>query len=191
MTATLVSRSFRTIIEMLEDREFDMSSVDKNAMFETIAPDFNQTAFRVLLPHRIHVVYHTANKFKYSEVKKYMEDAVAEAAQFVILVVNDTVTSTYLKQLDSHKVPREIHHIKMLQINISKHELVPKHEVVRDQEDVKQILEQYSLKSKHHLPIILKSDPMAKYLGLKSGDIVKITRASPTAGEYILYRVCV
>jgi len=176
---------------MLEDREFEMTGIDKNAMFETIDADFNKTVFRVLLPHRIHVIYHTGNKFKYSDIKKYLEEADAEVAQLVLLVINDVISSTYMKQLATHKTPREVHQLKLLQINISKHSLVPKHEVVRDQETIKQIMDEYSLKSKHQLPVIMKSDPMAKYLGLKSGDVVRITRNSPTAGEYIIYRVCV
>jgi DNA-directed RNA polymerase subunit H (RpoH/RPB5) len=28
-------------------------------------------------------------------------------------------------------------------------------------------------------------------LGLKNGDIVKITRNSPTSGEYVIYRCCI
>lgn len=190
-TANVVSRSFKTIIEMLEDRDFEMTNVDKNAMFESLDENFNKTIFRVLLPHRIHVIYHIGSKFKYSDIKKYLEDADSEAAQLVLLVVNDTISSTYIKQLAVHKTPREIHQLKLLQINISKHALVPKHEVLRDQDEIKKIMEEYSLKNKHQLPVILKSDPMAKYLGMKSGDIVKITRSSPTAGEYVVYRVCV
>jgi len=186
----MVSRSFKTIVEMLEDRGFEMG-VDKNAMFESIDKDFNKTAFRAILPNRIHIIYHIGSKFKYSEVKKFLEDADDEACQLVILVINDTITSTHSKDLANHKTPREIHHIKTLQINISKHELVPKHQVVRDQDHIKNIMEEFSLKNKHQLPVILKSDPMARYLGLKSGDIVKITRDSPTAGEYVIYRVCV
>jgi DNA-directed RNA polymerase I, II, and III subunit RPABC1 len=81
--------------------------------------------------------------------------------------------------------------IKSLQFNISHHELVPKHEVIHDEAEVKDIVAKYSLKSKFQLPIILKTDAMAKYLGLKNGDVVKITRVSPTAGEYIVYRCCV
>ena len=42
----------------------------------------------------------------------------------------------------------------------------------------------------HQLPLILKSDPMSRYLGLKNGDIIKITRNSQSSGEYIVYRCC-
>lgn len=45
----------------------------------------------------------------------------------------------------------------------------------------------YQIKQKSQLPIILRTDPMAKYLDVKSGDVVKVTRISPSAGETIVY----
>lgn len=187
---TLVSKSFKTIIEMLADRNYPIS-IDKNALHERLEDDFNKTTFNIILPNHIHIIYHMGTKFKYSEIKKFLEEADEANAQLVILVVNDSVTSSNMKQLAVHKVPREIHNVKTLQINISKHTLVPRHEVITDQSVIDKILEEFSLKSKHQLPIILKTDAMAKYLGLKSGDVVKITRPSPTAGIYEVYRVCV
>jgi DNA-directed RNA polymerase I, II, and III subunit RPABC1 len=71
------------------------------------------------------------------------------------------------------------------------HVLVPKHEVVpEDKHD--ELLKTYRMKSKTNLPIIrFHEDIIARILGLIPGSIVKITRPSPSAGEYVLYRVCV
>ena len=188
----LVSKSFKTVIEMLEDRGMTFTGIDKNAMFESITDDFNKVAFQVLLPNNIRVVYHIGSKFKYSEIKKLLEDAEESGeCDLCIFVLNDNITATNIKQLSAHDIPKEIHHLKTLQINISKHHLVPKHEVIRDQDEIKRLMESYNLKSKHQLPIILKGDAMSKYLGMKSGDVVRITRKSPTAGEYVVYRVCI
>ena len=41
------------------------------------------------------------------------------------------------------------------------------------------------------MPKILLNDPVAKFLGLKRGDVVKITRKSETAGTYTTYRIAV
>jgi len=76
-----------------------------------------------------------------------------------------------------------------LKVDISKHILVPKHEILSE-EEVKKLLEKYNI-TKSQLPKILASDPMVKKIGAKVGDVIKITRKSPTAGESIFYRVVV
>jgi DNA-directed RNA polymerases I, II, and III subunit RPABC1 len=188
--ANSVAKSFKTIIEMLKDRGYDME-VDKNVMFETLQDDFSKSTFNVILPNRIHVIYNVANKFKYGDIKKMLDDADKAGAHLAVVVVNDSVTSNNAKLLMDSKTPHEIHHIKTLQINITKHQLVPKHEVVADPDEIANLLREFSLKSKLQLPVILKTDAMARYLGLKAGDVVKITRSSPTAGIYYVYRICV
>ena len=78
-----------------------------------------------------------------------------------------------------------------LLFNISKHCLIPKHEPIRDDDAIQEIIARYSLKARQQLPLIFKTDPMARYLGLRPKELVKITRYTPAAGEYVIYRCCV
>ena len=74
--------------------------------------------------------------------------------------------------------------------NPAEHVLVPKHErvAVKDHE---QILKDLYAQKKQQLPfIVFHVDMQARILGLVPGDIVKITRPSPSAGYYTEYRVC-
>ncbi len=86
----------------------------------------------------------------------------------------------------------QVFQLKELQFNITRHVLVPKHELLGwDKEnEVETILESYQLKSRYQLPLILKSDPVAKYLNAKPGNLVRVIRSSPTSGQYVLYRCC-
>ena len=77
-----------------------------------------------------------------------------------------------------------------LMYNPMKHELVPKHKKMTE-EEIKKLMEETQLKSKNQLPLIQKQDIIARWLGLYPGDIVKITRYTETSGKYYYYRCCV
>ena len=77
-----------------------------------------------------------------------------------------------------------------LHFNPTKHYLVDKHTKLT-KEEIKVLMTKYSIKTKIALPIILKSDPIAKWLGIRPGDIVKIDRYNPNSGLIDYYRSCV
>ncbi|MHA2033614.1 MAG: DNA-directed RNA polymerase subunit H [Candidatus Kariarchaeaceae archaeon] len=70
-----------------------------------------------------------------------------------------------------------------------KHYLVPVHEFATDSE-VEELEEKYSI-FKYQLPKISAEDPAVQFLGAKIGDVLKIKRDSPTAGEFHVYRTVV
>ena len=78
---------------------------------------------------------------------------------------------------------------KIPSFNIFEHELVPKHEVLT-KEEAEELLKKYHI-TPYQLPHIKKSDPAIFLIGAKPGDIIKITRKSPTAGIYVTYRYVV
>mgnify|MGYP001772634490 FL=1 len=73
-----------------------------------------------------------------------------------------------------------------IKIDPRQHELVPKHEVLSIEEAYK-VLKELGV-SPEQLPWIRASDPIARAINAKPGDIIKITRKSSLSGEVITYR---
>ena len=73
--------------------------------------------------------------------------------------------------------------------DLFEHALVPKHEILTEEEK-KQLLSQFKVQP-YQLPQIKASDPAVKAIGAKPGDILRIIRKSPTAGEHSAYRYVV
>ena len=74
-------------------------------------------------------------------------------------------------------------------ILVPSHSYVTKHEIITKKEAL-EVLEKYHCKPTE-LPLILASDPAIMRLGVKPGDMIKITRKSATAGESLYYRYVV
>ena len=78
---------------------------------------------------------------------------------------------------------------KKNQVLVPDHIYVPKHEIITKQEG-EEVLKKYNCKPTE-LPLIFATDPAILGLGVKPGDMIKITRTSSTAGESLYYRYVV
>ncbi len=73
---------------------------------------------------------------------------------------------------------------------IKEHELVPTARVMSE-EEVKELLKKYNLKSKEQLPKILSKDPLVQICKAKKGDVLEIIRKSEISGESYYYRLVI
>jgi len=76
------------------------------------------------------------------------------------------------------------------EIDISNHELVPKH-ILLSQQEKEEVMKNYGIRKSSQFPKISKSDSAVQMLKAKPGDLIKIIRKSDTAKEAIYYRVVV
>jgi DNA-directed RNA polymerase I, II, and III subunit RPABC1 len=125
------------------------------------------------------------------QVKEFIQTVVAQHARVGILVTRVPLTPAARKYIAAAESYAQLECFieEDLLVNITHHELVPRH-VLLSKDEKAALLKRYRLKETQ-LPRILNRDPVARYLGLRRGQVVKIIRTSETAGRYASYRLCV
>ena len=115
----------------------------------------------------------------------------------ILIFNNDLLTTPSINQLSiidkllqKKDGMLQYFHINELLLNPTKHELVPKHRKLSNDE-IKEVMDKYLIKSKLQMPLILHTDRIAKWIGLKQGDIIEITRYNENSGKIFYYRCCV
>jgi DNA-directed RNA polymerase subunit H (RpoH/RPB5) len=123
------------------------------------------------------------------------EDTITPADTEVIVIlalpegepVADAFHGIAYSSWTAHKLRISFFRLANLVIHPAEHVLVPKHEFIPKREAEKLFTPTERMK----LPFIrFHEDMQARILGLVPADIVKITRPSPSAGEYTIYRIC-
>ena len=77
----------------------------------------------------------------------------------------------------------------MPSFKVSTHFLIPKHELLTKEES-EQVLARFNSRPSQ-FPYIQSTDALAKEVGAKPGDFIRITRRSETAGTSTYYRYVV
>lgn len=122
-------------------------------------------------------------------MKQYCERMQAEKITNAMVVVAAGMTpsaKTAMIELQP-KYKIESFMEQELLINITEHELVPMHQVLKEEEK-EELLQRYKI-TEQLLPRIQTSDPIARYYGVNRGQVFKIIRRSDTAGRYVTYRM--
>lgn len=114
-----------------------------------------------------------------------------------IIIISENGLTTHLikkvhqyMKISEEKINIEHYSYNVFKIEIFKHNLVPKHRIL-DENEVKKVLTQLGI-NRNNLPKIKhKDDPPAIWLGCKPGDIVEITSTSEISLSRISYRVAI
>lgn len=193
---------YKCIVEMLQDRGFDKTLeyqdidsfkekfanngfIDKQNMTFVCHRKDNRSG-----PQAILVYFINDESIGIKHVTKIFVHMIAQKLTNCILVYPKLITSSAKKYIleKSKSVTIEQFAEGDLVTNITKHCLMPQWYLLTNDEK-KNLLKMYSLEL-GNLSRILYTDPVAKYYGLKRGEIVKIVRKSETAGKYVTYRIC-
>lgn len=185
-----ICNSFRTLTQMMRDRGTPCPDWEQLSGDDVIAIQSGRTVFYVDdVTRGCRLVYDMSFRFRLPNVKKFLDAAGSGMSTFLLVVANPTpAAAKSVRELQD--IQLEMFDVRSLQFNVSHHELVPRHDPIRDESEIEDILKLYSLKTRTQLPLIYSTDPMARYLALRPGQLVRITRRSPSAGVHVLYRCC-
>jgi DNA-directed RNA polymerase subunit H (RpoH/RPB5) len=189
MSKHSVMAAVATVKEMLTDRGLELGALRGVGEDEVQALISSLDIFSLEAGDRD--VLFILKKLKNNELVKAAELIEVDRRATVIIVSKDKMSTVNLKCVaENFNAEVECFTLDELMVNISKHTLVPQHTILSPA-DAAALVIGYKLKSPTQLPIIYRSDPMARYIGAKAGDVVKIVRKSATAGETLFYRYCV
>ncbi|KAK4688622.1 DNA-directed RNA polymerases I, II, and III subunit RPABC1, partial [Tremellales sp. Uapishka_1] len=194
-------RVSRTVHEMVRDRgyaldasEIDVSFDDFKASFGTgTGADRTAMAFHADDPEtndRIYVQFCADKNVSKQAMKTFITTLDSQHAKRGILIWSEKMSPAARKTLQEMQIEYHLEDFPEsdLLVNITRHFLVPKHQIMKP-EDKAALIKRYRLKDTQ-LPRIMVTDPVARYYGMKRGQVMKIERSSETAGRYITYRIC-
>ena len=189
----MLKTSLKVLKEMLNDRKINTDYLDKFTEEEIIRLYEENQIFDFRVNDRLKVIYHMNNKIKIGDIRNYINPENDKNIDIIFISKEKLTTNNYksFNEFKENNINITFFHLKELLINIYRHNLVPTHIPIIDKEEISEIMQKYSLRSKYQFPIILNTDPICKYLDIKSDTLVKIIRPSKTSGEYILYRYCI
>jgi DNA-directed RNA polymerase I, II, and III subunit RPABC1 len=199
--AARLFRVYRTMANMLDKRGYMVSKSLREltpASFRELYGDYpNREALTLLVAkadedeNQLFVFFPEDEKVGVKPIKVYTDRMRAENVSNAIMVLREDITAFAKQAVQEMSDSFRIEHFKEaeLLVDITNHQLVPEHQLLTPSEK-QELLKRYRLKDSQ-LPRIQQNDPVARYYGMRRGQVVKIIRPSETAGRYVTYRICV
>ena len=161
----------QTCVEMLEQRGFTIQEEDEEMIIGIREFDYDVVVF-----------FDLSQKLDTNKIKVVISKMKDLEFKNCIIVYKESVTSPARKVIDElQEYKIEIFKETELRYNITKHRLVPKHSALSKAETA-DFKKQYGIK----IPVLLKTDAVAKFYNFQKGEIIKIERTDGTVSFRIV-----
>ena len=211
-TSILIStvyNSRKNVLELMEKQGYNIEDYSNFSINEVNSMKTNNQLDMLLekkeedtntkRKNKIYIRYYLGKSIRPSNLQEMIDDLfnleeILKKEDTLFIIIKDEINETLTNEL-KHIWERDgifivIESIKRLQFNILNHTLVPKHDVISETE-VLEIMKKYNITNKIQFPDISRFDPVSRAIGLRPGQVCKITRYSKTAIETFYYRICI
>lgn len=185
ITEDVIMRCSATIEQMLLDRGFDEITGCSSFNQITDCMQNGQMIFQGIDSNSgaiTDVFFHNEERVGVKQMRYWCEESFANV---IIIVSLDGPTSFTRKESDNYDRQIQFFAFKELCVNITKHVLVPKHELINEEERAKLPF----LKNTDDLPKLYSNDKVSLYYNYKVGDVIRITRTIAYSEPCIFYRL--
>lgn len=176
LTKMLTERKFLSSDKLKENINKLLKQKNEERIFK-IKSDFSNDEAFIMIIH---------SKVSSSKKIQGIEQFVAMAGDSKKIFIGNNITQKAYKQFVEGYQNSEVFKYTELLINVIDHDLQPKFELL-DKNEREQMLKEYNL-TKSNMPIMLKTDPIARYYAANVGDIFRILSPSSYSGEGTRYR---
>jgi len=205
-----IYKARKTILELMDKQGYNISdynnfsinevnSMKQNNQLDMLLEKKPDETGSVKNNRKIYIRFYLTKMIRPANIQEMIDDLfnleeILTKDDTLLIITKDEMNETIINELkhiwEQDGIFIVIENIKRLQYNILNHILVPNHEIMNDKE-VEEVMQKYNIKHKIEFPEISRFDPVARVIGLRPGDICKITRPSKTAIKTLYYRICI
>lgn len=150
--------------------------------------------------YNIMVKYLTNSKVRnqniINTIDEIYEKEIIASEDVLVIITKDKVTyQGVLEEYVNRLYYRDGKYVQILWLNhllfnITKHDLVPNYRIMLDKEK-QDLIKKLYIEDDKELPFILITDPVARFYGVRVGQVCEIIHNNDTNGKNKFYRLCV
>ena len=132
-----------------------------------------------------HIYDYVDDLFDIEEVLTSNDDLIIISKDKTNQTIKDLIEQLFIKD----KKFVNIYNFHDYLFNVLEHEMQPKFRILSEEEKQK-IMKQYNITKDKEFPDISRFDPVSQAIGVRPGEVMEITRSSPTAVKSVYFRIC-
>jgi len=207
----LISKIYKSrniLLEILKDRGYSVDDYTDFSVTEVQAM-YNNKELDMLLEHstekksngenkKLYVKYHLSTRLGSSHIYDYVDDLfdieeVLTSEDDLIIISKDKTNQTIRDLVEQLFIKDKkfvnIYNFHDYLFNVLVHELQPTFRIL-SKDEKQEIMNRYNIVEDKEFPDISRFDPVSQAIGARPGQLIEITRSSPTAVKSLYYRIC-